>query len=41
MLVPKKLGFLLSALLVAMLTLPVLGQADNAGGNNGNGERQR
>jgi hypothetical protein len=36
MLVPKKLGFVLSALLVAMLTLPVLGQANN-GGDNGNG----
>jgi hypothetical protein len=38
MLVPKKLGFVLSALLVAMLTLPVLGQANNGGGgDNGNG----
>jgi hypothetical protein len=39
MLVPKKLGFVLSALLVAMLTLPVLGQAANGGGaaDNGNG----
>ncbi len=38
MLVPKKLGFVLSALLIAMLTLPVLGQANpGGGGDNGNG----
>jgi hypothetical protein len=35
--VPKKLGFLLSALLIAMLSMPVLAQNDNGGGGNGNG----
>ena len=34
---PKNWGFFYRRCLVAMLTLPVLGQADNAGGNNGNG----
>lgn len=34
--VPKKLGFLFTALLVAMLTMPVLAQ-NNGGGDNGGG----
>lgn len=37
MLVPKKWGSVLSALLVAMLALPVLGQATPGAGDNGNG----
>ena len=35
--VPKRMGFFLSALLIAMLSLPVLGQANNPGGGGGNG----
>ncbi len=33
--VSKRIGFVMTALLIGMLTLPVLGQANNGGGNNG------
>ena len=35
--VSKRLGFVLTALLVGMLTMPVLGQAGGGGGGNGGG----
>lgn len=35
--VPKRFGFLISGLMVCLLTLPVLGQADNGGGGGGGG----